>query len=95
MTRSQRRAQGARETAPGADRKRPRRRPLARSAAPVVRSRGAGRGRHLDFVSPLELEDALELASTEPRALDDTRLWRDWLAFLEGAAHNGGLRIKA
>jgi hypothetical protein len=47
------------------------------------------------FVSPLELEDALEFASTEPRALDDTRLWQDWLAFLEGAAHHGGLRIKA
>ncbi|MCC6222488.1 MAG: hypothetical protein IT201_03235 [Thermoleophilia bacterium] len=46
------------------------------------------------YVSELELEEALDAASAEPRALEDARLWRDWLAFLEGAARNGGLRVK-
>jgi hypothetical protein len=46
------------------------------------------------FVSPLELEEALDAAAPEPTVLDDVRLWQDFLAFLEGAAGHGGLRIK-
>ncbi|MFN8185643.1 MAG: hypothetical protein U0R69_01050 [Gaiellales bacterium] len=46
------------------------------------------------FVSPVELDEALDVASGEPAAIADERLWRDFLAFLEGAAHRGGLRIK-
>lgn len=47
------------------------------------------------YVSPLELEEALEAAAPEARALEDASLWGDWLAFLEGAAQHGGLRVRA
>jgi hypothetical protein len=46
------------------------------------------------FVSPIELEEALEVAVQEPATLADARLWQEFLAFLEGAAGHGGLRIK-
>jgi len=46
------------------------------------------------YVSPVELDEALEAASPDPRTFDDARLWVDWLAFLEGAAKHGGLRVK-
>lgn len=46
------------------------------------------------FVSPIEIDEALEVASPEPATLADERLWLDWLLFLEGAAKNGGLRVK-
>jgi hypothetical protein len=46
------------------------------------------------FVSPIELEEALEVATPAPSTLADPRLWHDFLAFLEGAAGHGGLRIK-
>jgi hypothetical protein len=46
------------------------------------------------FVSPLELEEALEVAAPEPVAMDDAKLWQDFLAFLSGAAERGGLRVK-
>ncbi len=46
------------------------------------------------FVSELELEEALEAASAEPRVIEDATLWLDWLVFLEGAATHGGLRVK-
>lgn len=46
------------------------------------------------FVSSIELEEALETASPEPSTFEDGRLWQEFLAFLEGAAERGGLRIK-
>ena len=46
------------------------------------------------FVSPIELEVALEVAAPAPSTLADAHLWQDFLAFLEGAAGHGGLRIK-
>lgn len=47
------------------------------------------------YVSPLEIEEALDAASPEPGAVEDAAFWLDWLRFLEGAARNGGLRVKA
>lgn len=46
------------------------------------------------FVSPVELDEALDVASAEPRTIDDAQLWVDFLVFLEGAAKHGGLRVK-
>jgi len=46
------------------------------------------------FVSPIELDEALEVASPEPSTLTDARLWQEFLGFLEGAVDRGGLRIK-
>ena len=46
------------------------------------------------FVSPIEIDEALETASPEPVAIEDAALWRDFLVFLEGAAQHGGLRVK-
>lgn len=46
-------------------------------------------------VTPQELEVALETASPEPVKLADRKLWGDWLAFLMGALHNGGVLIRA
>lgn len=47
------------------------------------------------YVSPIEIEEALEKASPEPTTIGDAGLWLDWLRFLEGAAQSGGLRVKA
>ncbi|HYY76731.1 MAG TPA: hypothetical protein VE644_10475 [Gaiellaceae bacterium] len=44
-------------------------------------------------VAPGAVDAALARASREPRALDDVKLWQDWLVFLEGAAANGGLVV--
>ena len=46
------------------------------------------------FVSAAELDDALEVASAEPKVMTDTRLWLDFLRFLEGAAERGGMRVR-
>jgi hypothetical protein len=46
------------------------------------------------FVSPIELDEALDSASPEPVAIADDRLWVDFLVFLEGAAKHGGLRVR-
>lgn len=46
------------------------------------------------LVSPIELEEALDVASPEPSTVADARLWQEFLVFLEGAAGHGGLRIK-
>lgn len=46
------------------------------------------------FVSAVELDEALDVASPEPRAIEDAALWVDFLVFLEGAAQHGGLRVK-
>jgi len=42
-----------------------------------------------------EVESVLEQASGTPVTLGDGQLWLDWLVFLEGAAQNGGLLIRA
>ena len=42
-----------------------------------------------------EVEQAIATARETPLALDDGQLWIDWLVFLEGAALNGGLLIRA
>ena len=45
-------------------------------------------------VTPQEIEAALEVASEEPTQLEDAKLWRDWIAFLDGARHKGGLLVR-
>jgi hypothetical protein len=42
-------------------------------------------------VPPGAIDLALAKAAPEPRTLADAKLWEDWLAFLRGAADNGGL----
>ena len=44
-------------------------------------------------VPPGVVDAALARASPQPCVLEDAKLWRDWLAFLEGAARNGGLIV--
>lgn len=46
------------------------------------------------FVPPVEIEEALEQASREPRAIADRKLWEDFLDFLEAAVPRGGMRVK-
>ena len=46
------------------------------------------------FVPEIEIEEALEVACHEPQAIDDPKLWDDFLGFLEGATHAGGMRVK-
>ena len=41
-----------------------------------------------------DLHAAVASAEDEPISLTDSKLWRDWLAFLEGAAENGGLVVQ-
>jgi hypothetical protein len=45
-------------------------------------------------LSPGEVEELLAPARVEPETLADPSLWADWLVFLKGAAHNGGLLIR-
>ncbi len=45
-------------------------------------------------VTPQQIEGALEVASEVPTAMADEKLWRDWLEFLSGARHKGGLLIR-
>lgn len=45
-------------------------------------------------VPPGAVDFALSQASPEPSALGDPKLWRDWLAFLAGAAENGGFVVR-
>jgi hypothetical protein len=45
-------------------------------------------------IPPGQIDLALAKASPEPRTLDDAKLWTDWLAFLHGAAENGGLIVQ-
>ncbi|TMJ95588.1 MAG: hypothetical protein E6G67_06595 [Actinobacteria bacterium] len=51
-----------------------------------------GRGERM-HISTTEIERTLADASPEPIEADQ-KLWRDWLAFLEGAASNGGLLVR-
>lgn len=46
------------------------------------------------YISVIEIEEALAVASAKPKVIGDERLWRDFLVFLEGAARRGGLRVK-
>jgi hypothetical protein len=46
-------------------------------------------------LTPQELEAALESCWPDPVKVADAELWRDWLAFLQGAVHNGGILIRA
>jgi len=41
-----------------------------------------------------EVEAAVRRAEEDPISLTDRKLWSDWLAFLEGAADNGGLVVQ-
>jgi hypothetical protein len=45
-------------------------------------------------IPPGQIDLALAKASPEPRTLEDGKLWDDWLAFLRGAAENGGLVVQ-
>jgi hypothetical protein len=47
-----------------------------------------------DHVPPGAVDFALSQASPEPSVLGDAKLWRDWLAFLTGAAENGGILVR-
>jgi hypothetical protein len=42
-----------------------------------------------------EVEQVVAAARETTLTLSDGQLWIDWLAFLEGAARNGGLLIRA
>ncbi len=44
-------------------------------------------------ITPQEIEGALAVALPEPVALGDARLWQEWLAFLDGARHKGGVVV--
>lgn len=46
-------------------------------------------------VTPQELEAALVSCTPDPIRVDDAKLWQDWLTFLQGAVHNGGILIRA
>jgi hypothetical protein len=46
-------------------------------------------------IEAAEIEDLLAAADPEPALIADAKLWRDWLAFLAGAAENGGLLIRS
>jgi hypothetical protein len=46
------------------------------------------------YVSPIEIDEALEAASAEPETLSDQSLWRDFLEFLRGAVNRGGMRVR-
>lgn len=45
-------------------------------------------------VTPREIAEAIQVASSEPRTLSDRKLWEDWLAFLDGARRHGGILIR-
>jgi hypothetical protein len=45
-------------------------------------------------VPPGTIDLALSKASSEPRSLEDAKLWEDWLRFLQGAAEHGGIVVQ-
>ena len=45
-------------------------------------------------VPPGAVDFALAQASPEAKVLADEKLWHDWLAFLAGAAENGGIAVR-
>jgi hypothetical protein len=46
------------------------------------------------LVPPGAVDFALSHASPETKVLADEKLWHDWLAFLAGAAENGGVAVR-
>ena len=50
--------------------------------------------RERETISAAEVEEALAVASPEPQTLEDSKLWLDWLRFLEGAATRGGVIVQ-
>ena len=46
------------------------------------------------LVPPGADDFALSQASPETKVLADEKLWHDWLAFLQGAAENGGVAVR-
>ena len=44
-------------------------------------------------ITVAEIENALAAGSPDPVSVDE-KLWRDWLGFLEGSIHNGGLLVR-
>ncbi len=47
-----------------------------------------------EVITAHEIEEALDVASPEPRTLADRMLWQDWLTFLDGARTRGGILIR-
>lgn len=45
-------------------------------------------------ITPQEVAVALERLAADPGGSADPALWRDWLAFLEGAEAKGGLLVR-
>jgi hypothetical protein len=45
-------------------------------------------------VPPGAVDFALSHASPEAKVIADENLWHDWLAFLAGAAENGGVAVR-
>ena len=45
-------------------------------------------------VSVAEVEHALDAASPETFTFEDSKLWEDWLRFLEGAVTHGGIVVR-
>ena len=43
---------------------------------------------------PGAVDFALSQASPETKVIEDEKLWHDWLAFLAGAAENGGVAVQ-
>jgi hypothetical protein len=44
-------------------------------------------------IPPGAVDFALSRATPEAKRIDDQKLWEDWLAFLAGAAENGGIVV--
>ena len=59
----------------------------AASHSPFAMSRMA-------LCSATRLLEEIDRASPETQVLADERLWNDWLAFLAGAAENGGVAVR-
>ena len=51
--------------------------------------------RERELITADEIEEALAAASDEPRTLQDAKLWRDWLAFLDGGRSRGGIVVRS
>jgi hypothetical protein len=51
--------------------------------------------REREVITAAELENALRRASDEPQILTDRKLWRDWLAFLDGGRSRGGIVVRS
>jgi hypothetical protein len=67
-------------------------------AEPAAGRQGIPAGKLLpadrERITPREIEEALAAEPGAEPELADAALWRDWLAFLEGARHKGGILIR-